>query len=148
MPIIQFGKFIVRVALGLISLICSHALLLVLQGQGIYPETYLAEWLIKAPSAFAINLTQVLLTLLIAIILWGIADYLLYRRRPKAIDVGTLEGLPDQTGVTQNKDRPFPDMTIRELFFLIDPDVLDKTGKSPEPWEKVGRDILDALISW
>jgi hypothetical protein len=37
---------------------------------------------------------------------------------------------------------PIPDMTIRELFFSIDADVLNDERKA---WMAVGRDVLDAL---
>ena len=40
---------------------------------------------------------------------------------------------------------PFPDMTIRELFFHIEPSVLDDDGSKPSACERVGRDILDQL---
>jgi hypothetical protein len=78
--------FILRVFLGFVSLICSHAAFMVAHAAGWYPDQQLARLLIASPGLLQIDAVRWALTAVLALLVWAAADYFLYRRGRKDHD--------------------------------------------------------------
>jgi hypothetical protein len=83
------GGFILRVVLGFVSLICSHAAFIIAHTFGWYPDQQLANLILASPGLLQIEAVRWTLTAVLAVLLWGAADYFLYRRTARK-DEGTL----------------------------------------------------------
>ena len=78
------GTILVRIIfLPFVGLVCSRAALEIAHAYNWYPERHLAELFMTAPSVFAIDAVWWGLLAFGATILWLVADYFFYRRKPK-----------------------------------------------------------------
>jgi hypothetical protein len=78
-------KAVIRaILLAIIGFIVSRALLEVVQALGWYPEDQLANLLLKSPDLWKVAWVRWILIAFVAVILGGLADYILYRRRLSA----------------------------------------------------------------
>lgn len=110
------GAFIVRV-IGFASLVCSHAAFLVAHASGWFPDDQLARLLMASPGILQIEVAQWVLTAVLAITFWAVADYFLYRRHSRASKPEAFKwssGILEPSGKANDPD--LPRKTNKELM--------------------------------
>jgi len=95
------GRFILRVILGFVLLICTHAAFLVAHAAGWFPDQQLAGLLIASPNILQIEAVRWTLTAIFALLIWSAADYFLYRRHGRKNN-GPHQALGDNEGLRKN----------------------------------------------
>ena len=73
-------KFIIRVLLGLLALVCVRTLWFVAGALGWHPEQQLGRRVLDMPTQTTFDLIQFAAILLVTFAAWAAADYFLYRR--------------------------------------------------------------------
>jgi hypothetical protein len=81
------GVFILGVLLGFASLVCSHAAFFVAHASGWFPDQQVARLLMASPGILQIETIRWVLTAVLAVMVWALVDYFLYRRHGKTIAV-------------------------------------------------------------
>jgi hypothetical protein len=110
-------SFALRIGLGFVSLVVSHALLIVAHALNWYPENQIAKLLLSSPSAWNIEWVRWVLIAATTVLLWATADFL-YRRR-EAWQFRS-KSVPSQVMMADAVQRPFEaDIDARSAFFQI-----------------------------
>jgi hypothetical protein len=89
----MLGKIILQFLLAIASIVVSHAFLIAAHDSGWYPDQQLARLIVASPELLQVDWFRWGLTAILAIAIWGVADYFLYRRHIKA-SVGALQVKP------------------------------------------------------
>ena len=103
------GKFLLQFLLACVCLIFSHAALIVSHDLGWYPDQRLARFAMTSPELLQVDWFRWGLTLLVAASIFGLADYFLYRRYPRAILTTPTPSKP------QSDDRIHPPTITQNL---------------------------------
>src|SRR5258706_1893058 len=143
----MLGKIILQLLLGIASVIVSHAALIAAHDSGWYPDQKLARLIVASPELLQVDWFRWGLTATLAVLVWGVADYFLYRRHlrtaPK-LDIGSTDSFEDKipagTVATQYLPSTAPTILLKDGWILnFNPEVL--TGRkiiSFNPDGKIG----------
>lgn len=80
-------KFLLQILLGFVCLVFTHAALIVAHDLGWFPDSQLATILMAWLGVLQIETARAILLAVVTLLLWGTADYFLYRRHIKAAEV-------------------------------------------------------------
>jgi hypothetical protein len=129
------GSLFLRVLVGIVVFIIVRTIIEILHVRDVYPEKELAHLLAARPTALFEGAISWLIACAIAIIIWALADYFLYRRpnyRPIRIDYSNkanLEHLQStlrrSTGILPSGSPITRRITYHELFVGV-----ENTGRS------------------
>ncbi|UWU89106.1 hypothetical protein [Bradyrhizobium sp. CB1015] len=113
------GKIIGQLLLGIASIIVSHAFLIAVHDVGWFPDQQLAKALMASPELLQVDWFRWAMTAALAIAIWGVADYFLYRRHLVA---------GNSKPKVERKDEVSPTHAITQYLPSTAPAVLLKDG--------------------
>jgi hypothetical protein len=132
------GRIILQFLLGIASVVISHAALIAAHDSGWYPDQELARFIVASPELLHVDWFRWGLTALLAVLIFGLADYFLYRRYPRAILTAPIP------------PKPQSDDTIRSPavtpYRPSAPAAIPTSILAPKP-ENPPRDFVDAHVS-
>ena len=86
--------FLLRIGLGFLALVISHALLLAAHTLGWSPDEQLSRLILASPTYWHVEWIRGILTALVAAVVWGVAYYFLFWRPSRAKPKEPIEASP------------------------------------------------------